>query len=625
MKQKTYKPILALAICLVMCVVCIIGCKLTLTSGGKVEINDLNLLLPTGETIRVLEYRPTLASKGNKVPAVVISHGNDCTAETLQEYALELSRRGIAVYAPDITSAGRSSLAKSSDTIGFGVYDLIDYVYYTLDYIDTNRIGITGYSKGANNVYDTMNAYGEEQRTNPDTYVQRVSSAFLMAPRWGSLENFPTGINLGIDLGLFDPYSRMNFAPVEGYFAGDLSVKSEIKECINSVLPGTFSEDEVSDPNTKVSIGVPYGSFADGNGIVIYNAATSTHASGSHNPDFIRECTEFFCDTLDVDTTILPSDQVWYAHLFFTVLGLITILFMIEPITILLAGTNFFKSLTCHVNEPATALSTVKDKLIFVIVTIVVSFTGPVLGPTVFSNAGKYFKLGDTTGVSRFFILGSTANNTLSLNILITVVNLFVLLLFYYVIHRKNGVRLSALTAKLSWLNALKAVMVSCLTFIGCYLIICFADSVFHVDFRLVSDDFQVVTVSKLIAILRYVPFYIAFWVVNSLIMNGLNRFKGMKESTNTLLCIGCNIIGMVIMVIAYGITMFTTGAGFGSPSVWKVYMCMLYMIFNVTIGTIVNRRIYLETGNIYLGATVYGLVITFVSYSTYMFPDFIY
>lgn len=625
MKQKTYKPILALAICLVMCVVCIIGCKLTLTSAGKVEINDLNLLLPTGETIRVLEYRPTLASKENKVPAVVISHGNDCTAETLQEYALELSRRGIAVYAPDITSAGRSSLAKSSDTIGFGVYDLIDYVYYTLDYIDTNRIGITGYSKGANNVYDVMNAYGEEQRTNPDTYVQRVSSAFLMAPRWGSLENFPTGINLGIDLGLFDPYSRMNFAPVEGYFAGDLSVKSEIKECINSVLPGTFSDSEVSDPNTKVNIGTPYGSFADGNGIVIYNAATSTHASGSHNPDFIRECTEFFCDTLDVDTTILPSDQVWYAHLFFTVLGLITILFMIEPITILLAGTNFFKSLTCHVNEPATALSTVKDKLIFVIVTLVVSFTGPVLGPTVFSNAGKYFKLGDTTGVSRFFILGSTANNTLSLNILITVVNLFVLLLFYYVIHRKNGVRLSALTAKLSWLNALKAVMVSCLTFISCYLIICFADSVFHVDFRLVSDDFQVVTVSKLFAILRYVPFYIAFWVVNSLIMNGLNRFKGMKESTNTLLCIGCNIIGMVIMVIAYGITMFTTGAGFGSPSVWKVYMCMLYMIFNVTIGTIVNRRIYLETGNIYLGATVYGLVITFVSYSTYMFPDFLY
>ena len=48
-------------------------------------------------------------------------------------------------------------------------------------------------------------------------------------------------------------------------------------------------------------------------------------------------------------------------------------------------------------------------------------------------------------------------------------------------------------------------------------------------------------------------------------------------------------------------------------------------MIFNVSIGTIVNRRIYLETGNIYLGATVYGVVITFVSYSTYMFPDFVF
>lgn len=625
MKQKSYKPVLALALCLAMCIVCIIGCSLTLTSGGNVEINDLNLLLPTGETLRVLEYRPSSASNANKVPAVVISHGNDCTAETLQEYALELSRRGIAVYAPDITSAGRSSLATSSDTIGFGIYDLVDYIYYTLDYIDTSRIGITGYSKGANNVYDTMNAYGEEQRTMPDTYVQRVSSAFLMAPRWGSLENFSTGINIGIDLGLFDPYSRMNFAAVVGFFAGDLSVKSEVKECINAILPGTFTESEISDPSVKISIGVPYGSYADGTGIVIYNAATSTHASGSHNPDFIRECTEFFCDTLDVDTSISSANQVWYVHFFFAALGLITLLFMLEPLTVLLARTRAFESLTCPVNEPATELCTVKDKLIFVIVTLVVSFTGPVIGPTIFANAGKLFKLGDTTGVSRFFILGSTANNTLSLTVVITVVNLLVLLLFYYAIHRKNGVRLSALTAKLTWLNAAKAIAVACLAFIGCYIIICFADSVFHVDFRLISDDFQVVTVSKLFAIMRYAPFYIAFWVVNSLIMNGLNRFKGMKEWTNTLLCIGCNIIGMVIMCIAYGITMFTTGAGFGSPSVWKIYMCMLYMIFNVSIGTIVNRRIYLETGNIYLGATVYGVVITFVSYSTYMFPDFVF
>ena len=97
---------------------------------------------------------------------------------------MELSRRGYVVFAPDITSAGMSSPVQSTSTVGFGIYDLVDYVYYNLDYVDNSKIGMAGFSKGGNNVYDTMMQYGVEQRETPDEYVKCVAAAMIIDPRF---------------------------------------------------------------------------------------------------------------------------------------------------------------------------------------------------------------------------------------------------------------------------------------------------------------------------------------------------------------------------------------------------------------------------------------------------------
>ena len=179
--------------------------------------------------------------------------------------------------------------------------------------------------------------------------------------------------------------------------------------------------------------------------------------------------------------------------------------------------------------------------------------------------------------------------------------------------------------ARITLPNIGRTILLATLVFVLCYLVACFGAYVFQVGFRLVDMSWQFTSLSKLGLCLRYVPFYIFFWCVNSLIMNGCNRFKGMKESVNLILCIGCNIIGLVVIVIIYYATMFTTGAGLGEFSDWKAYMAMLYMILTMTIGTIVNRRVYLKTGNIYLGPVAYATVLTIMNYATYMIPDFLY
>ena len=179
--------------------------------------------------------------------------------------------------------------------------ELIDYVYSNLDYVDNAHIGIAGYSKGGGNVIRVMTTLGDQQREDPDNYVRKVDAALILAPPFQPLDALATGINLGFGAGLYDPYSRIGFKPVEGYWPGDLSVKREMKETINLGVPGTFAEDELDDPNVKVEIGHVYGSFAENNARVVYNPADSTHGSGMISRGFMLIGIRYsVCDLYDI-------------------------------------------------------------------------------------------------------------------------------------------------------------------------------------------------------------------------------------------------------------------------------------------------------------------------------------
>ena len=271
-----------------------------LTCNGTVEVNDLKISTSNGDLVRFLEYRPKTATADNTVPAIVYSPGNDSTAESVRLCSSELARRGYAVYVLDLLSAGHSSEGVGNSPT-FGFEELIDYVYSNLDYVDNAHIGIAGYSKGGGNVIRVMTTLGDQQREDPDNYVRKVDAAWILAPPFQPLDALATGINLGFGAGLYDPYSRIGFKPVEGYWPGDLSVKREMKETINLGVPGTFAEDELDDPNVKVEIGHVYGSFAENNARVVYNPADSTHGSGMISRGFMLIGIRYsVCDLYDI-------------------------------------------------------------------------------------------------------------------------------------------------------------------------------------------------------------------------------------------------------------------------------------------------------------------------------------
>ncbi|RCX07349.1 alpha/beta hydrolase family protein DUF1100 [Anaerobacterium chartisolvens] len=613
-----------LCIALALCLISMIASNLLLTSGKKVKINDLNIAIPSGETIRVYEYRPDTATKNNPAPAVVFSHGNDSTLQTHQDYALELARRGFVVFALDITSAGHSSQVQDASTIGFGMYDLVNYVYYNLDYINNKKIGIAGYSKGGNNVYDTMIAYGKEQAQAPDKYIQRVNSALMIDPKFGTTENFATGINVGFACGTHDPYSRISFKPVDGYIPGDLTVKAEMKQFVNDGVPGTFSEADMGNPDVKVKLGTAYGSFEKGDARLVYNPEYSTHASGVFSKNSIRDFVDFFCKALGAPNYIDPSNQLSGWHKFFAAVGLLGIIIMIAPLTILLLGLKVFSPLNKNTGEPVVEFNSRVKRVYFILSGLILSFILPLTATKFGTGPSKFLSLNGHAGVSKFF-LNSWQNNIVFWLFVNAVIVLAVFMAAYFIFYKKSGISLRDMGISASWRGALRTVLLAITVFSICYIVVCFADYTLKVDFRLQDLTFPVLTWKHLLECMHYAPFIIFFWCINSMNMNALNRIKGMKEWQNLLLCIGLNIVGIVVVLTIYYSKLFGTGVGLSTPFNWKYYTTMLLFVPIAISGTIINRVVYLKTKNVFVGPVIFGTIATIFSTAVMMLPDYLY
>ena len=613
------KCLAALLISLALCFVSMVGTHQMLTDGGNIQVKDLKFITPQGNAVRFLEYRPVGASVENPVPAVIYSPGNDNTAEIWRSVAHELSRRGYAVFVPDLLSAGHSDEAVGNSTT-FGFSELIDYVYDNLDYLDKESIAIGGYSKGGNNTVVVLNEYGELQRNDPDNFVRKFCAALVLAPPPSSFTDAVTGVNVGFGAGLYDPYSRIGFQPVEGYWPGDLSVKAEMKEFINLGVPGTFSEADMADPSVKVEIGHAYGSFAENNARVVYNPSDATHALGIISPMFIRDTVSFFMQAAQAPNPIDPANQNYIGLLLFSALGFLAILAMTVPLAILLLNLPMFAALRNPVGEPTSSLKSSRDWIIFVAASLIGGFLPPIMSPILMQQTSKIFSLTGQGGTSGVFVFGVANNNVVWL-LFSALFLLAMFFLFFFLIHKKNGATLSDYHVKISVPNAGRTILMGICVVLLCRSVVWFADYFFKVDFRVVDLTLGTIQWSHLRIALCYAPFFILYWCINSLIMNGCNRFKNMPEWLNTLICVLCNVLGTAVVVAVYYTNMAVSGQGFGPFGNWKAYMMLSYMILMGISGTIINRKIYNSTSNLYLGPVIFGILTAYINATVYTLP----
>jgi hypothetical protein len=121
--------------------------------------------------------------------------------------------------------------------------------------------------------------------------------------------------------------------------------------------------------------------------------------------------------------------------------------------------------------------------------------------------------------------------------------------------------------------------------------------------------------------ILKFLPFFLFFYVVNSVAMNVFNFIRlGKKEWINTLVMAFFNILGAAILLVIAYVYFFSTGntptdyAGWGLTSMifWLISMLVI-----LPIATVLSRVIYKATANPYLPAITLAVIITMLCAKT--------
>ena len=179
-----------------------------------------------------------------------------------------------------------------------------------------------------------------------------------------------------------------------------------------------------------------------------------------------------------------------------------------------------FAGLRRPAQAPVTGLKNKKDWAIFIVASLIGGFVPPIMAPVIIQQTSKIFSLTGQGTTGSVFVYG-VSNNVVVWMMFSSLFLLAMFLLFHNLIHKKNGVKLSDYHLKVSLPDVGRILLLGVVVVVLCHSVVWFADFFFKVDFRLVDLAVSVMKWSHLKASLVYVPFFILYWCINSLIMNG--------------------------------------------------------------------------------------------------------
>jgi hypothetical protein len=161
-----------------------------------------------------------------------------------------------------------------------------------------------------------------------------------------------------------------------------------------------------------------------------------------------------------------------------------------------------------------------------------------------------------------------------------------------------------------------KSILLAVLSAVCTYSIVFVTQFFFTTDFRFwFIFIFRPFTADKFDEILKMLPFFVFFFVINSIAMNVFNFVKiNRKEWVNTLIMAIFNALGPLLVLIVFYSIFLTTGLlptdklGFG---VGSLVFWIMPMIIILPVATVLSRIIYKATRNPYLPGIAFSIIIT--------------
>jgi len=533
------------------------------TVGGSVDVKDVKWVGSYGTLFSALLYIPEGVTVENPAPAVLVIGGGDTNREAMQNWSLELARRGYVVLDFDKFGEGYSEGhgRKWPRELGSGGPEALRYLH-SLDIIDHENVAMAGHSMGASAIVRAALDY-------PDGYKAMVVAGGSLDP---ALKN--AALICGIDDGCI------------------------LNERKNQSTAEIFGVENAQ----SIEAGKIYGSFEDGTAKAMY-LIPYPHAMTIITNEPLRHIINWIQQAVPAPNPIPASNRIWVWKYIGSLIAMVGLVLFFFPLGALLLCTPFFASLV----KPMPESKGLQGKFWWIgaVLTVVIPVVSLFYIATVSSQilpASSVLPMGRINS-----IMGWTVFSAL-ITVIVMLVNHFVLkgdrnaTAYNYGLTSEDG--------RIEWCNIGKSLLLAlCLFGIG-YIVLAALYRWLLVDFRIFEVSFRVLTPERFRIMIPYLLFWIPSYIVLNANLMGLMRLKDGKES------LWREMLVNVLLLAPFYYLWWPAHYGplyAGSPEYFAGgYMKYWLWAFppTLTIVAAISTYFYRKTGRAYTGAFLSALLV---------------
>ena len=578
---------------LIVCLISMVFSSAIQSDFGKVTVDELKVMDKSGYAVSVLLYRPDSATVEAKAPCIITVEGWYNNKEMQDLYSVEYARRGYVVIAVDMHGHGDSDNPFYDELYTSAVgLDAAVELAGTLPYVDTTRIALTGHSSGG--AASDMAVALDNERETP-----LISAVLFQASTWVD----DTGVDHSAEFGnrtlgiIADTYDEFFFWTED--------------ENGNALAPRDF----LSSPDAKNFVNFNNGAdgiqgdvvagqyYTNGDAFRVIYQPNMTHPQVHFSSECVAYGIQFFEDAFGAPNPIAANNQVWQIKTAFNTLGLVAIVTFLLSFVIMMLDTPYFGVLKAKEMIQPVEVANKAGKI---------WFWASLAVCAVFSGVSYMWIINNLYSKTTMFFSQTGPLTMGGWSAICGVFAIIVLAVYYFAYGKKNGCvpceRGMAIGLKALWRTVVLAVFATSLAF----LILFFADFFFLTDFRIWVLTLKAFEADKVILALKYLPFFLLFYIVNSVSVNCFN-YNTIGKKWNIIILALFNILGAAAFIaIQYG-TFYNTGflmwaasEGQRISGIW-LYPALVYLFTT----PVLSRVVYKRTKNPYLFAIISAILIT--------------
>ena len=226
-----------------------------------------------------------------------------------------------------------------------------------------------------------------------------------------------------------------------------------------------------------------------------------------------------------------------------------------------------------------------------------------VIGRFMMSNSGDLFK-------QSAYFNAPTVNQFVFWAVSAGIFSVLLMMIIHLVTENKNEkVSLKDYGLTLSIKEIGKALALAVTLSISAVIVMFLVDAIFLTDFRFWTFAVKTFDPKHLFSALRYMPFFLLFYLVNGVAINKMTSNK----KGQMLLALFMNIGGLIaFLVLQYG-KLFVSGTGL-YPGQSLTSIILIGMVPVLLVATIYSKKLYERTGNVLTGAFLNTILMTLIT-----------